>query len=414
MNRQIVYPGSIPLDTDLLLVQRHAMAALGALARMVLGTAPVADGLECVPAPSGYGVVLGPGSLTAVGAMDATPFGSLGADLSPLVQVGVNPDFVMLPLSGPADKDHALCWLVQAALDPHDAGPVALPYWNAANPAVPWSGPGNGGQAQNTQRVLRVALRAKPGVPQVLADPEPPAPDPGWVGLWTVMTYFGRTQPSLADIRRVPGGAFLPFVLPRLTPGFSRIEVFAINTVWRVPDGVRRARVRLVGGGAGGGGGGPDYAGGGGGAGGYAEAIVPVEPGAILPIQVGVGGAGGSPRINGQPGGASWFAERGSELVGADGGSGGHSGNPGSGGGDGGAGLAGAVRAAGGSGADGALVPGVPGGCGGSGAFGGGGRSALGGGGGCDGRAAGAGAGGGYGADSPGGSGMPGAVIVEY
>ncbi len=414
MDRQIVYPGSIPLDTDLLLVQRHAMTALGMLAQAVLGMTPVADGLDCTPAASGYGAVIGPGSLIAAAAADAAPFGSLGADPVPLVQVGLNRDPVALAIAGPPDNDHALCWLVQAALDLHDAGPVALPYWNAANPAVPWSGPGNGGQAQNTQRVVRVALRAKPGLPQVQADPQPPAPDPGWVGLWTVMTYFGRPQTTPTDIRRLPGSAFLAFALPQLSPGFSRQEVFGTNTVWRVPDGVRRARVRLAGGGAGGGGGSSDYAGGGGGAGGYAEGVVQVEPGVVIPVQVGLGGAGGAPRVNGQPGGASWFGTPGAGPVGADGGSGGHSGNPGSAGGDGGGGLAGTVQMSGGPGGDGALIAAVPGGCGGGGVFGSGGRSGFGGGGQSNGPNAGAGAGGGYGAGSPGGSGAGGVVIIEY
>ena len=45
MDRNIVYPGSIPLDTDLLATNRNAMVALGALMRAVLGPAPVIDGL---------------------------------------------------------------------------------------------------------------------------------------------------------------------------------------------------------------------------------------------------------------------------------------------------------------------------------------------------------------------------------
>ncbi|HEY0206469.1 MAG TPA: hypothetical protein VGC15_20240 [Acetobacteraceae bacterium] len=414
MDRLIVYPGSIPLDTDLLSVQRHAMTALGALAQAVLGTQPVADGLACMPAASGYGVVVGPGTLLGVAAADATPFGSLGADPAPLVQAGVNRDPVALTLGGPPDGDHALCWLVQAMLDLHDTGPVALPYWDAANPAVPWSGPGNGGQAQNTQRVVRIALQAKAGAPQVQVDPQPPAADPGWVGLWTVMTYFGRPQTTQTDIRALPGGALLQWRLPQLSPGFCRQEAFGTNTLWRVPDGVVRTRVRVVGGGGGGGGGDTDYAGGGGGAGGYGEAVIPVQPGAVIPLQVGQGGVGGAPRVNGQQGGASWFGALGAGPVGADGGLGGHSGNPGSAGGDGGAGLAGTMQMAGGSGADGALMAGVPGGCGGGGVFGGGGRSGLGGGGQNNGRNAGAGAGGGYGAGAPGGSGAPGIVVVEY
>ena len=38
MDRNIVYPGSIPLDTDLLTVNRNAMIGIGFLAQAVLGT----------------------------------------------------------------------------------------------------------------------------------------------------------------------------------------------------------------------------------------------------------------------------------------------------------------------------------------------------------------------------------------
>jgi hypothetical protein len=37
MDRNIVYPGSIPLDTDLLSVNRNTMIGLGFLARAILG-----------------------------------------------------------------------------------------------------------------------------------------------------------------------------------------------------------------------------------------------------------------------------------------------------------------------------------------------------------------------------------------
>ena len=43
MDRKLIYPGSIPLDTDLLAVNRDTMIAIGYLAQALLGTSPVVD-----------------------------------------------------------------------------------------------------------------------------------------------------------------------------------------------------------------------------------------------------------------------------------------------------------------------------------------------------------------------------------
>jgi hypothetical protein len=65
LDRQIVYPGAIPLDTDVLNIQRNVMVALGYLAQATLGSAVVVDGLACVPTqPASMSVVVGPGSIT--------------------------------------------------------------------------------------------------------------------------------------------------------------------------------------------------------------------------------------------------------------------------------------------------------------------------------------------------------------
>ena len=62
MDRNIVYPGSIPLDTDLLSLNRNTMIALGCLAQAVLGSDPFVDGLACIPSsPPSMTVTVGPG-----------------------------------------------------------------------------------------------------------------------------------------------------------------------------------------------------------------------------------------------------------------------------------------------------------------------------------------------------------------
>ncbi len=92
MDRSLVYPGSIPLDTDLLNANSDSMTALGYLAQAVLGTNVVVDGLDCAPtSPASLTVTVGPGSITQLSVVDALAYGSLSADMiDPLVKMGIN------------------------------------------------------------------------------------------------------------------------------------------------------------------------------------------------------------------------------------------------------------------------------------------------------------------------------------
>ena len=411
MDRQIVYPGSIPLDTDLLNIQRHMMVSIGALGRAVLGDGPVVDGMACVPGIGAYSVWVGPGSYTALLPTDWTAFGSLPADPTMMVRTALLTETAIVALGPPADGSHIISWLVQATITEADAGPIALPYWNAGNPSIPFTGPGNSGQAQNTQRLLRVRISAKASGPEALPSGASPDPDPGWVGLYTVTTFAGKTAIDSADIVPYRGTPRLRFNLAAMPPGFSRQEVYQSSTQWQAPDGVHWVRVRLAGSGGGGGGGDTGFSGGGGGAGGYAESLLQVQPRRPFSIVVGGGGAAGGPGGSGGAGGTSSF---GGGLVVATGGAGGGSGNPDSHGGQPGAGLSGVLIQPGGYGSDGAVIANIPGGTGGASAFGGGGRGANQGGVPAGGLAAGSGGGGGYGALSSGGQGAAGLVIIEY
>jgi len=413
MDRQIVYAGSIPLETDLLNIQRNMQVALGALARAVLGDGGLVDGMGIVPGGTPYSVIIEPGSYTAPTAKDASAFGALAADTALIVQTGTLTNPATVQLWPPGDPGHVLCWLIQAALVEVDATPLALPYWNAGDPSVPFAGPSNNGIAQPTQRLLRVQVSTKTGAAQAIGGGAfvPPEPDAGCVGLYLVLTFSDKPGVEAGDItafHRVPR---LRFPLPGMPPGITQQEAHTSTVNWRAPDGVHWVRIRLVGAGGGGGGGDTDFSGGGGGAGGYAEACVPVEPGRIYPLVIGPGGAGGSSVFSGSVGGTTSF---GFGLVAATGGTGGGSNNPDSRGGVPGGGTIGVVLQPGGYGGDGARLALVPAGNGGSSALGGGGRGANEGGYPAMGLAAGSGGGGGYGANSNGGNGAPGTVLIEW
>ena len=103
MDRTIVYPGAIPLDTDLLISNRNVMVALGALVGATLGTGQVVDGLTVSPTqPASMAVSVAAGSITQYAVVDATGYGSLPADMTPLMKMGVNTAPLSFTLAAPA------------------------------------------------------------------------------------------------------------------------------------------------------------------------------------------------------------------------------------------------------------------------------------------------------------------------
>ena len=410
MDRQIVYPGSIPLDTDILSLQRDAMIAIGYLAQATLGSGMVADGLGCAPTvPASMQVSVGPGSLAQMSVIDATAYGSLPADSTdPLVKIGINTTPTIFTLSAPTSSGFSVSYLIEATLSESDATPVVLPYYNATNPAQPYSGANNSGVAQNTQRLQRVSLQLKPGVPAPAGTQITPAVDPGWVGLYAITVANAQTQINAAAIVNLPTAPFVGFKLPQLAPGFSRMLVYYSSINFVVPGGVSLVRLRLAGGGGGGAGGNTTMSGGGGGAGGYAEGVFAVTPGASYAITIGSGGNGVGTNATAGSGGSSSFGA----LISATGGVGGSSVNPDCAGGQGGQGYGGSISLAGGWGTDGHSAVSYFAGQGGGSYFGGGGRGGSGGG--RPGAAPGSGGGGCYATVGTGANGANGIVIVEF
>lgn len=324
MDRNIVYPGSIPLDTDILNLNRNAMIAVGALSAAVLGSNVVVDGLACTPtSPASLVVNVGPGSITYFTALDSSAYGSLPADTSDqLVQTGVNLQPTSFSLTPPTASGQSINYLIEAAFSETDTDPVVLPYVNAANPSQPYSGPSNSGTPQNTMRIQRVQLQLKAGAPAPTGTQLTPAVDVGWAGLYSITVNYGQSAVHGAGISTLSGAPFLNYKLPALRPGFSTIQVFNQSGSFVVPNGVTAVKATAIGGG-----GGAGYhstmPGGGGGAGGKAIGIVTgLTPGMSIPVTVGAGGAGLPVPANGNAGATSSFGTFLSGTGGAGGGGG--------------------------------------------------------------------------------------------
>ena len=309
MDRQIVYPGATPLDTDLMLQSRHTMIGLGYLTKMIIGDGGCyADGLLCVPG-EGLTVIVGPGSLSYPTVVDAGFVGSLPPNGDPLVKLGVNASPVTLPISGPG------AFTVSGCLAEAQAGNAVVAYYNATNPSQTLFGPSGDGTAQATVIQQRVSLSVTSGST---------APS-GNLALWSISVPAGATTITSTMISQAPGAPFLAVKLPGAAPlaspaltgtpsaptpaagdvssllattAFVSTAVKQFRSVWTTagsyswlcPEGVSQILFRGWGPGGAGGIGSGGFAGGGGGGGGYLEVLLDVTAGQTYAVIVGSGG----------------------------------------------------------------------------------------------------------------------------
>lgn len=448
MDRAIIYPGQIPASADILFLQRAAMISDGYLAQAVVGTGPVVDGLAATPAVGSLGVVVGPGSIFQTTVVDQNAFSSLAADADPVTKIGVNTEATTFPLTAPTTAGQSISYLLEAAFLEADGASAVIPYFNSANPAQPFSGPGGAGGAQLTRRYQSCQIQLRAGVAAPTGTQAVPAVDAGWAGLWVVTVNYGETSVQVGDIAVYPGAPFVGQKLPALNAALSALtaELAALaakeasdyktalaataavrpgTSVFLVTDDVPGVKSftapwtgafksTVTGGGAGAGGSTGTQAGGGGGAGGTSIGYVELTVGQVVQYVVGGPGLPGSDTGgDGGYGGTSSFGT----FLGASGGGPGQGGQTGAAGGQGGAGTCAAGLPAlllfGGCGSDGSPGGTTYGGLGGAGYWGGGARGGTTDGALESGQTPGSGGGGGYYTEHGGGSGAPGIVVIE-
>ncbi|AWI53221.1 hypothetical protein DEH84_07090 [Aquabacterium olei] len=212
MDRPIVYPGQIPLETDLLSTNRNALVGLAKLCAALFGSTTMAFGLAATPdSPASMRVAIGPGDIYQLANLDSSAYSSLAADTThQIVKQGINLDATYLTLSAPGTAGQSINYLIQATLAEADAGATVLPYYNSSNPAAAYSGPSNSGQAQATNRKVSVTLAAKAGAAAATGSQVTPAPDAGYIGLWVVTVAYGATTITAGNISRYAWAPYIP------------------------------------------------------------------------------------------------------------------------------------------------------------------------------------------------------------
>lgn len=218
MDRLTNYFGQIPLETDLLRTNQNTMVAIAKLAAGVLGTPTTVNGFACTPTtPASLAVLLTPGEVYQLANLEATAWSSLPADVvHSIVKQGVLLDAAPLTITPPGTVGYSQVYLVEVQYQDVDAGSTVLPYYNAANPSSPFSGPGNAGTAQNTVRKGAVAVQIKAGVAAATGTQVAPAADAGWTGLFTVTVANGQATITSGNIAQLVSAPFIPVTLPAL------------------------------------------------------------------------------------------------------------------------------------------------------------------------------------------------------
>jgi hypothetical protein len=226
MHRQTAYTGQVPRTLDFLLSQQNAMVGLAKLASAVMGTSTLVDAFTCTPTtPASLNVLLTPGSIYQMENLEATSWSSVNADTAhSILKQGILLDAATFGITPPSTIGYSQVFLVEVQYQDLDTGPLTLPYYNAANPTLPFSGPGNAGTSQNTIRQGIVASQVKAGIAAATGTQAAPSPDAGWTGLFLVTVANGQTTITSGNITPITNAPFLATngFLPQIPSGVQQ------------------------------------------------------------------------------------------------------------------------------------------------------------------------------------------------
>ncbi|MFH5067239.1 phage tail protein [Enterobacter cloacae complex sp. 2024EL-00215] len=212
MNRQIVYTGAIPLETDLLNTNKYAMLGLAKLASSLMGGNTYVHGLACTPSsPPSMIVNVAAGQVYSLQNIDGTAYSSLPADTThSILKQGYILDAQQFTLTAPPTAGYSINYLIQVTYSDVDGGSTVLPYYNASNPSSAWTGPNNSGTAQYTVRQGVCTVSLKAGVAATTGTQVTPSPDSGCTGLYVITVAQGATTVTAGNISTYANAPFLP------------------------------------------------------------------------------------------------------------------------------------------------------------------------------------------------------------
>lgn len=225
MERQIAYIGQVPMDTDILNTNLNSYIGLAKLSAAVLGTSTQINAFTCTPtSPASMNVILTPGEIYALEAIDTDAYGSIPANPIQILKQGIMlENSANLPCPAPLTIGFSINYLIQVGFLEEDGGSTVLPYYNSANPSQAFTGPANDGLPNDTIRQDLVDVSVKAGTPAPTGTQTTPSPDSGYVGAYVVTVAYGETTIISGNISLYPGAPFIPATL-------STVFLYAVDS----------------------------------------------------------------------------------------------------------------------------------------------------------------------------------------
>lgn len=207
------------------------MIGLGLALQDIMSTPTFVAGLPCTQTVvASLAVLVGPGRIYSQQNVDGSPYGSLAADTThQITKQGILFDAVTLATAAPVTAAFSINYLIEASFQETDSVPVVLPYYNASNPTVPFSGPGNLGTPQNTVRKGTLVVQAKAGIPATTGSQTTPAPDAGFVGLYVVTVANGQATVTSTNIAVAAAAPFNAGTFPATLTGCTTAPTVTVK-----------------------------------------------------------------------------------------------------------------------------------------------------------------------------------------
>lgn len=239
MDRALAYTGQLLPASTLLQIAKDSLFGVSKLAEAIVGTSTQIYGFPCTPTgPASMQVNVGPGVIFSLQAADATAYGDLGTDSHQIVKQGVLSDAVTPSFTAPATAGQSVNFLIQIAFTESDTTTAVLPYYNSANPSVPFTGPGNTGTSQATRRQDVATVAVKAGTPATTGSQATPSPDAGYVGAWVVTVANGQTTITSGNIAKYSSAPFLT------TSGLAGWINYVISAASMTPDATSASQLK--------------------------------------------------------------------------------------------------------------------------------------------------------------------------